>query len=118
MVSSSLVNILFVVALGLLLLVSGGVVYLTTAEWRDRRRQDRDKEYKGILIQLFLHLVKQRKLQGSWVSAFCMFDEPEFDVRPKAECLRTVFKRVSCNARVFGNTYLESGSLASRIAIA
>ncbi len=43
MVSSSLVNILFVVAVGLLLLVSGGVVYLTTAEWRDRRRQDRDK---------------------------------------------------------------------------
>jgi hypothetical protein len=36
-----------------------------------------------------------------------MFDEPEFDVRPKAECLRTVFKRVSCNARVFGETYLE-----------
>ncbi len=36
--------VLFVAAAGLLILVSGGVIYLTVAEWRDRRRQDRDKK--------------------------------------------------------------------------
>ncbi|HEY9603491.1 MAG TPA: hypothetical protein V6C85_17885 [Allocoleopsis sp.] len=39
-----IVTILFFAAIGLLLLVSGGVAYLTSAEWRDRRRQDRDKK--------------------------------------------------------------------------
>ena len=36
-------SILALVALTLLVLVSGGVLYLTVAEWRDRRRKDRDK---------------------------------------------------------------------------
>ncbi len=38
-----IINVLFIAALGLLILVSGGILYLTTVEWRDRRRQDRDK---------------------------------------------------------------------------
>ncbi|WP_330203263.1 hypothetical protein [Cyanobacterium sp. Dongsha4] len=36
-------NVLFIVALALLVFVSGGILYLTTLEWRDRRRRDRDK---------------------------------------------------------------------------
>ncbi|HEY9851016.1 MAG TPA: hypothetical protein V6D28_16225 [Leptolyngbyaceae cyanobacterium] len=40
---TTIVNVLALVAFGLLLAVSGGVLYLTIAEWRDRRRQDRDK---------------------------------------------------------------------------
>jgi hypothetical protein len=36
-------DVLFYVALGLLLVVSGGIVYLTSIEWRDRRRQSNDK---------------------------------------------------------------------------
>jgi predicted membrane channel-forming protein YqfA (hemolysin III family) len=36
-------DVLFYVALGLLLLVSGGIIYLTSVEWRDRRRQSNDK---------------------------------------------------------------------------
>ncbi|HEY9631863.1 MAG TPA: hypothetical protein V6D14_00560 [Coleofasciculaceae cyanobacterium] len=40
----SIVTGLFFAAIGLLVLVSGGVAYLTAAEWRDRRRQDRDKK--------------------------------------------------------------------------
>lgn len=39
----SLINILAVVALSMMVIVSGGIVYLTTIEWRDRRRQDREK---------------------------------------------------------------------------
>jgi hypothetical protein len=30
-------------AFGLLVVVSGGVIYLTFVDWRDRRRQDQDK---------------------------------------------------------------------------
>jgi hypothetical protein len=43
-VEGSIVTGLFFAAIGLLVLVSGGVAYLTAAEWRDRRRQDRDKK--------------------------------------------------------------------------
>ncbi|MGK7895115.1 MAG: hypothetical protein AB4372_16205 [Xenococcus sp. (in: cyanobacteria)] len=43
METTSLVNILFLVALGLLLVVSGGIVYLSALKWRDRRLQKRDK---------------------------------------------------------------------------
>ncbi|MEI6380970.1 MAG: hypothetical protein WCO81_08830 [Cyanobacteriota bacterium ELA615] len=42
----TLLNTLFVVALVLLFVVSGGILYLTTMEWRDRRRQDRDKRLR------------------------------------------------------------------------
>jgi len=38
-----ILNTLFLIALGLLGFVSLGILYLTAAEWRDRRRQDRDK---------------------------------------------------------------------------
>ena len=39
----TVVNVLVLVALGLILAVTGGVAYLTAVEWRDRRRQQRDK---------------------------------------------------------------------------
>ncbi|MFB6276458.1 MAG: hypothetical protein ABEI32_09995 [Halothece sp.] len=39
-------NILFVIAVVLLIFVSGGILYLTALEWRDRRRQSRDKKGK------------------------------------------------------------------------
>ncbi|MGB5595418.1 MAG: hypothetical protein WBM62_15460 [Crocosphaera sp.] len=42
--TTSILNILFLTAFALLILVSGGILYLTTIEWRDRRRQDRDKK--------------------------------------------------------------------------
>ncbi|MBD2654134.1 MULTISPECIES: hypothetical protein [Synechocystis] len=44
MESTPVLNTLFLVALVMLVLVSGGILYLTTLEWRDRRRQDRDKK--------------------------------------------------------------------------
>jgi hypothetical protein len=43
-VESSILTVLFFAAIGLLVLVSGGVAYLTAVEWRDRRRQSRDKK--------------------------------------------------------------------------
>lgn len=36
-------TILATAALGLMVIVTGGILYLTAAEWRDRRRQERDK---------------------------------------------------------------------------
>ncbi|AUC59962.1 hypothetical protein AA637_01820 [Cyanobacterium sp. HL-69] len=44
MESISILNVLFLVAIALLVLVSGGILYLTTLEWRDRRRRDRDQK--------------------------------------------------------------------------
>ncbi|HHP7229939.1 MAG TPA: hypothetical protein ACFCUY_03650 [Xenococcaceae cyanobacterium] len=38
-----ILNTLFLVALALLVIVSGGILYLSAAKWRDRRRQERDK---------------------------------------------------------------------------
>lgn len=35
-------SVLIFAALGLMVLVSGGVAYLTLAEWRDRRRRDEE----------------------------------------------------------------------------
>jgi hypothetical protein len=40
---SSVLSILAILAVGLLLLITGGVAYLTTMEWRDRRRIDNEK---------------------------------------------------------------------------
>ncbi|MBF2034178.1 MAG: hypothetical protein IGR92_01565 [Leptolyngbyaceae cyanobacterium T60_A2020_046] len=37
-------TILALVAAGLMVLVTGGVVYLTAAEWRDRRRRKNAEE--------------------------------------------------------------------------
>ena len=42
--AGSLVNILFLVALGLLVVVSGGILYLSSVKWRDRRLQKRDNK--------------------------------------------------------------------------
>ncbi|MGD1850307.1 MAG: hypothetical protein ACFCBU_06770 [Cyanophyceae cyanobacterium] len=42
--TQSLLPILAGMAILLLVVVTGGVVYLTASEWRDRRRQDRDKK--------------------------------------------------------------------------
>ncbi|MDJ0576361.1 MAG: hypothetical protein QNJ65_14485 [Xenococcaceae cyanobacterium MO_234.B1] len=38
-----ILNTLFLVALVLMLVVSGGILYLSAAKWRDRRRQRRDR---------------------------------------------------------------------------
>jgi hypothetical protein len=40
---NTLFSVLSVTALALLLIVTGGIVYLTLADWRDRRRQEREK---------------------------------------------------------------------------
>ncbi|MGI0483338.1 hypothetical protein ACN4EE_21480 [Geminocystis sp. CENA526] len=42
--SPTVLNTLFIVAIALLIFVSGGILYLTTLEWRDRRQRDRDKK--------------------------------------------------------------------------
>jgi len=41
--ATPILNTLFLAALVLLVLISGGILYLTALEWRDRRRQDQDK---------------------------------------------------------------------------
>jgi hypothetical protein len=43
-VESPFVTVLFFAGIALMVVVSGGVLYLTAAEWRDRRRRDRDKK--------------------------------------------------------------------------
>lgn len=43
-VNISVLDVLFLVAIILLVAVSGGVIYLSTIEWRDRRRQSQDKK--------------------------------------------------------------------------
>jgi hypothetical protein len=40
---SSLLSVLAVLAVALLVAVTGGVAYLTTMEWRDRRRIDNER---------------------------------------------------------------------------
>ncbi|MEL6222905.1 MAG: hypothetical protein AAFR31_09725 [Cyanobacteria bacterium J06627_8] len=39
----SFLNVTATLALVLMVLVTGGIVYLTAVEWSDRRRQERDK---------------------------------------------------------------------------
>jgi len=41
--TNQLLNTLFLVAVGILGLLSLGVSYLSVVKWRDRRRQGRDK---------------------------------------------------------------------------
>ena len=43
MVDFPMTNALAFLALGSLLIVSGGIIYLTLAEWRDRRRRERER---------------------------------------------------------------------------
>ena len=40
----SFATVLAIVAIALLVVTTGGVLYLTAAEWRDRRRQSADKK--------------------------------------------------------------------------
>jgi uncharacterized membrane protein (DUF373 family) len=47
-VENSAFGVLVLIAFGLLLVVSGGIVYLTVAEWRDRRRRDRDAKERPL----------------------------------------------------------------------
>lgn len=42
-VETSILNVLLLLAFGLLIAVTGGIGYLTTVEWRDRRRLEREK---------------------------------------------------------------------------
>lgn len=44
MEANHLFSILVLVAFSLLVIVTGGVIYLTLADWRDRRRQDNEKQ--------------------------------------------------------------------------
>jgi hypothetical protein len=37
-------NTLVLIAFGLLITLTGGVAYLTLADWRDRRRRDQEKQ--------------------------------------------------------------------------
>jgi hypothetical protein len=40
--TTTALNVLVLIAFGLLVAVTGGVLYLTAADWRDRRRQDKE----------------------------------------------------------------------------
>lgn len=42
MAETPILSVLVLAAFALLVAVSGGILYLTLAEWRDRRRQERD----------------------------------------------------------------------------
>lgn len=42
MAESTVFSTLVVVAFGLLTLVTGGIVYLTVSDWRDRRRREKE----------------------------------------------------------------------------
>jgi len=39
----TVLNVMAIATSGLMLVVTGGIIYLTASEWRDRRRQQRDK---------------------------------------------------------------------------
>jgi hypothetical protein len=43
-VETPVLSILVLVGLGLLIAVTGGIGYLTLAEWRDRRRLNQEKQ--------------------------------------------------------------------------
>ena len=43
METNELLNTLFLVAIAILGLLSLGILYLSVVQWRDRRRQSRDK---------------------------------------------------------------------------
>ena len=47
METNQLLNTLFLVAVGILVILSLGISYLTIVQWRDRRRQGRDKRGEG-----------------------------------------------------------------------
>ncbi|MFM7527743.1 MAG: hypothetical protein ACKO63_04485 [Nodosilinea sp.] len=39
-------SVLAVLALALMVIVTGGVIYLTAADWRDRRRRKQDQDVR------------------------------------------------------------------------
>jgi hypothetical protein len=41
-----IINTLFLLAAIILIGLSGGILYLTALEWRDRRQQEKDKKLK------------------------------------------------------------------------
>jgi hypothetical protein len=41
-VESTVLSVLALAAFGLLVALTGGIVYLTLADWRDRRRREQD----------------------------------------------------------------------------
>jgi len=43
-VEFTVLNTLVLIAFGLLVTLTGGVIYLTVADWRDRRRRDQEKQ--------------------------------------------------------------------------
>jgi hypothetical protein len=45
-VETTVFSTLVLVAFGLMLLLSGGIIYLTIVEWRDRRRRNQDSPSK------------------------------------------------------------------------
>ncbi|HIK18585.1 MAG TPA: hypothetical protein IGS53_25350 [Leptolyngbyaceae cyanobacterium M33_DOE_097] len=46
---TSAFNVLVLAAFGLLILVSGGIAYLTVIEWRDRRRRENDRKQQSTI---------------------------------------------------------------------
>jgi Tfp pilus assembly protein PilW len=42
----TLVEILVLLAFSMLIIFTGGVIYLTVAEWRDRRRREEEKRQR------------------------------------------------------------------------
>lgn len=57
-VETTLLTSLAVLALGMMVAVTGGIAYLTSVEWRDRRRREREqKEQRPVK--------PQRRRQGS-----------------------------------------------------
>jgi hypothetical protein len=42
-VESTVFSTLVLAAFGLLLVVTGGIAYLTLSDWRDRRRQEKER---------------------------------------------------------------------------
>jgi len=46
--TTTALNVLVLIAFGLLTAVTGGVLYLTAADWRDRRRQDKENRENRI----------------------------------------------------------------------
>ncbi|NJL38022.1 MAG: hypothetical protein HC840_09200 [Leptolyngbyaceae cyanobacterium RM2_2_4] len=45
---TSALGILAVTALGLMVAFTGGIAYLTTIEWRDRRRREREMREQSV----------------------------------------------------------------------
>jgi hypothetical protein len=45
-VETTIFNALVISGFALMILITGGVLYLTLAEWRDRRRQESEKRRK------------------------------------------------------------------------